>query len=68
MKNFINSLFCSQKRDSWRRLAVLALSTGLLAAGLLAGFAAAASESGLAYEDMIGRIVEASRGALSVTV
>jgi|TARA_R110001583_G_scaffold147362_1_gene299421 hypothetical protein len=36
MKNFINSLFCSQKRVSWRRLAVLALSTGLLAAGLLA--------------------------------
>jgi D-alanine-D-alanine ligase len=33
-----------------------------------AGFAAAASEGGLAYEDMIGRIVEASRGALSVTV
>ena len=35
MKNFINSLFCSQKRVSWRRLAVLALGTGLLAAGLL---------------------------------
>jgi len=33
-----------------------------------AGFAAAAGEAGLAYEDMIGRIVEASRGALSVTV
>jgi len=35
MKNFINSLFCSQKRVSWRRLAVLVLGTGLLAAGLL---------------------------------
>ena len=35
MKDFINSLFCSQKRVSWRRLAVLALGTGLLAAGLL---------------------------------
>ena len=36
MKNFIDSLFCSQKRISWRRLTVLALSTGLLAAGMLA--------------------------------
>jgi len=36
MKNFINSLFCSQKRVSWRRLAVLALGSGLLIAGLLA--------------------------------
>jgi hypothetical protein len=35
MKNFINSLFCSQKRVSWRRLAVLALGTGLLVAGRL---------------------------------
>jgi hypothetical protein len=35
MKNFINSLFCSQKRVSWRRLAVLILGTGLLAAGML---------------------------------
>tara|TARA_R110001583_G_scaffold75314_1_gene207454 strand:+ start:2007 stop:2201 length:195 start_codon:yes stop_codon:yes gene_type:complete len=35
MKNFINSLFCSQKRVSWRRLAVLVLGTGLLAAGML---------------------------------
>tara|TARA_R110000822_G_scaffold82197_1_gene194610 strand:- start:39 stop:239 length:201 start_codon:yes stop_codon:yes gene_type:complete len=35
MKSFINSLFCSQKRVSWRRLAVLALGTGLLAAGML---------------------------------
>ena len=35
MKNFINSLFCSQKRVSWRRLAVLALGTGLLIAGRL---------------------------------
>jgi D-alanine-D-alanine ligase len=32
-----------------------------------AGFAAAAGERGLAYEDMIGRIVEASRGPLHVT-
>jgi hypothetical protein len=30
MKNIINSLFCSQKRISWRRLAVLVLGTGLL--------------------------------------
>jgi len=30
MKNIINSLFCSQKRISWRRLAVLMLGTGLL--------------------------------------
>ena len=36
MKDFLNKLFCSQKRVSWRRLAVLVLSTGLLAAGLLA--------------------------------
>ena len=35
MKNFINSLFCSQKRVSWRRLAVLSLGTVLLASGLL---------------------------------
>ena len=35
MKDFLNTLFCSQKRVSWRRLAVLALGTGLLAAGLL---------------------------------
>jgi len=35
MKNFLNSLFCSQKRVSWRRLAVLALGTGLLVAGML---------------------------------
>jgi hypothetical protein len=32
---FINSLFCSQKRVSWRRLAVLMLGTGLLVAGML---------------------------------
>lgn len=32
-----------------------------------AGFAAAAGERGLAYEDMIGRIVESSRGPLHVT-
>ena len=35
MKAFIDKLFCSQKRVSWRRLAVLALGTVLLAAGLL---------------------------------
>jgi hypothetical protein len=35
MKAFIDKLFCSQKRVSWRRLAVLSLGTGLLAAGLL---------------------------------
>ena len=35
MKNLLNSLFCSQKRVSWRRLAVLCLGTGLLAAGML---------------------------------
>ena len=35
MKGFLNSLFNSQKRVSWRRLAVLALGTGLLAAGML---------------------------------
>lgn len=32
---FINKLFCSQQRLSWRRLAVLALGTGLLATGML---------------------------------
>src|SRR5262249_24815919 len=32
-----------------------------------AGFAAAAKESGLSYEAMIGRIVEASLGALQAT-
>ena len=35
MTAFIDKLFCSQKRVSWRRLAVLALGTGLLATGLL---------------------------------
>jgi len=35
MKNLLTSLFCSQKRVSWRRLAVLALGTGLLVAGRL---------------------------------
>ena len=35
MMNLINSLFCSQKRVSWRRLAVLCLGTGLLVAGML---------------------------------
>ena len=29
MKNLLTSLFCSQKRVSWRRLAVLALGTYL---------------------------------------
>tara|TARA_R100001082_G_C4284168_1_gene125251 strand:- start:96 stop:287 length:192 start_codon:yes stop_codon:yes gene_type:complete len=35
VKDFIDKLFCSQKRVSWRRLAVLVLGTGLLAGGLL---------------------------------
>tara|TARA_R100000388_G_scaffold86408_1_gene65909 strand:- start:1705 stop:1896 length:192 start_codon:yes stop_codon:yes gene_type:complete len=35
MKDFIDKLFCSQKRVSWRRLAVLSLGTVLLAFGLL---------------------------------
>jgi len=35
VKDFIDQLFCSQKRVSWRRLAVLALGTVLLASGLL---------------------------------
>jgi|TARA_R110002110_G_scaffold389589_2_gene601978 hypothetical protein len=35
MKNLLTSLFCSQKRVSWRRLAVLAIGTALLAAGRL---------------------------------
>ena len=35
MKAFIDQLFCSQKRISWRQLAVLALGTVLLASGLL---------------------------------
>ena len=35
MKSFIDKLFCSKKRVYWRRLAVLALGTVLLAAGLL---------------------------------
>ena len=35
MAAFIDKLFCSQKRVSWRRLAVLVLGTGLLAGGLL---------------------------------
>jgi len=35
MKDFIDKLFCSQKRVSWRRLAVLSLGTVLLASGLL---------------------------------
>ncbi|QDP58850.1 MAG: hypothetical protein Unbinned80contig1000_59 [Prokaryotic dsDNA virus sp.] len=30
MKNILDKLFCSQKRVSWRRLAVLALGTALL--------------------------------------
>ena len=32
---FIDGLFCSQKRVSWRRLAVLALGTGLLSFGMI---------------------------------
>jgi len=35
MKTFIKTLFDSQHRISWRRLAVLTLGTGLLAAGML---------------------------------
>ena len=35
MMNFINKLFCSQTRISWRRLAVMMLGTGLLVAGML---------------------------------
>ena len=36
MKALINTLFCSLKRVSWRRLSVLVLGTGLLASGMLA--------------------------------
>ena len=32
---FIDAFFCSQKRVSWRRLAVLALGTGLLSFGMI---------------------------------
>ena len=35
MKNMFKALFDSQHRISWRRLAVLALGTGLHAAGML---------------------------------
>jgi len=35
MKNLIKTLFDSQHRISWRRLAVLALGTGLLVLGML---------------------------------
>ena len=35
MKDLITSLFDSQKRMSWRRLAVLAMGTGLLVMGML---------------------------------
>jgi len=35
MKNLIKSLFDSQHRISWRRLAVLTLGTGLLIMGIL---------------------------------
>jgi hypothetical protein len=35
MQSLIDKFFCSQKRVSWRRLAVLCLGTGLLVAGLL---------------------------------
>ena len=36
MKALFEKLFDSQKRISWRRLAVLVLGTGLLSAGMLA--------------------------------
>ena len=61
MKTLITTLFDSQKRISWRRLAVLALGTGLLALGML--------EStqwlylGLAY--IAGDSAEKAMGALS---
>ncbi len=35
MKTMIDKLFDSQKRISWRRLAVLSLGTGLLAFGMI---------------------------------
>ena len=35
MKNMFKALFDSQHRISWRLLAVLAIGTGLLAAGML---------------------------------
>ena len=35
MITFINKLFCSQTRVSWRRLAVLVLGTSLLVSGML---------------------------------
>ena len=35
MKNLLKTLFDSQHRISWRRLAVLGLGTGLLIAGTL---------------------------------
>tara|TARA_A100001391_G_scaffold157612_2_gene115902 strand:+ start:2575 stop:2766 length:192 start_codon:yes stop_codon:yes gene_type:complete len=35
MKSLITSLFNSQNRISWRRLAVLILGTGLLISGML---------------------------------
>ena len=35
IKSFVHTLFNSQHRISWRRLAVLALGTGLLAMGHL---------------------------------
>ena len=35
MKNLLTALFCSHKRVTWRRLAVLALGTGLLVPGRL---------------------------------
>ena len=35
MKKILDTLFCSQKRISWRRLMVLVIGTSLLAAGFL---------------------------------
>ncbi len=35
MKGFLTTLFCSQKRVSWRRLSVLVLGTGLLPGGYI---------------------------------
>jgi len=61
MKSIIDTLFCSQKRMSWRRLAVLVLGTGLLVAGMLE------SEQwlylGLAY--IAGDSAEKAMGAIS---
>ena len=55
MKNFINSLFCSQKRVSWRRLAVLA--AGMLDSGqwLYLGLAYIAGDSAEKAMSAIGK-------------